>query len=395
MSQNNTTYVSSLAAAHMTAQIRTKQLAIKSTQDKLNNKIIRKLEEVQDFSGEALIKKISDNISDWLELVKKVNASFAPQVESENVGYPIKHNKTVLQLEMALNFLKKRKLCLIKDLEKNIFYNGLSNDIDQLPVLQAPSNNDFWGNENPSVSTVLLYSVVCSLDVSIKPQDLMGAATFYPFSKENYTIKGISDNPFVFENGIVLFGDYQFGGHRYFSNKFPNLGQRLFSPEDCSSSVCKANFLTENQVKNIYTGALKAAYSDPANEYGFKPVTSSEKQLNYELIEQGDIYLCSNHTAIILEKDNSRNIKTLEFSRNIDVAVDKKLGGGTYFYFLPDNDIKPVYILRRVMPLLKESCSLTELLVKIDNAFYQFYNETQLDKAGDSGIFLKLRYPDY
>jgi hypothetical protein len=73
--------------------------------------------------------------------------------------------------------------------------------------LQAPSDSAFWRNENPSVSSVLLYSIASTLEISIKPDGLMGAATFYPFFKQGYTINGIENNPFVFENGAILFGD--------------------------------------------------------------------------------------------------------------------------------------------------------------------------------------------
>ena len=195
--------------------------------------------------------------------------------------------------------------------------------------MQAPNNSAFWGNENPSVSSVLLYSITSTLEVSINPEDMMGADTFYPFFKQGPTISGIESNPFVFKNGLVLFGDYQFGGHRYFSNEYPNLGQRLFSPEDCSSAVGKANHLTERQIVGINTTALRAAYTDPANEYGYKAVTSSfsGEQLHYELIEPGDTYVRGGHTAIISGKDNLGNIQTLEFNRDIDIATDKRLGG--------------------------------------------------------------------
>jgi len=130
---------------------------------------------------------------------------------------------------MALSWIEQREVSLITDLEQRILYNSLSNvnGIDQLPALQSPSKTTFWGNENPSVSTVLLYSVASSLGVSVEPKALMGAATFYPFFKSDYAIKDISNNPFIFEKGVVLFGDYQFGGHRYFSNEHPHLGVDL------------------------------------------------------------------------------------------------------------------------------------------------------------------------
>ena len=81
MSKSNTTYITSIPAAHMSAQIRTKQLATKSTQEKLNAAIIKKFQEMQDISGEALTKQIAENLSGWLELVKGVNVLFSPKEE--------------------------------------------------------------------------------------------------------------------------------------------------------------------------------------------------------------------------------------------------------------------------------------------------------------------------
>ena len=390
---NDTVYITSQSSAHMSSQIRAKQLATKSSQDKLNTAIIQRFEEIQDISGEVLIKGVVKSISSWLELVKQINFSFAPKEELANIGFPIKFNKTALQLEMALSWIEQREISLITDLEHCILYNSLPNvnGIDQLPALQSPSKSAFWGNENPSVSTVLLYSVASSLGISVEPQDLMGAATFYPFFKSDYAIKDISNNPFVFEKGMVLFGDYQFGGHRYFSNEYPNLGQRLFSPEDCSSAVGKANNLTERQIVGLNTSILKAAYTNPTNEYGYEAITSSYlgEKLDYELIEFGDTYVRGGHTAIISGKDNFGNIQTLEFNRDIDIVTDKRLGGGAYEYNLFGMPTESeVYILRGSEPPLKEACSLSDLLTQVDRNYYQFYETTQRDIRGDCNIFL-------
>jgi len=111
--------------------------------------------------------------------------------------------------------------------------------------------------------------------------------------------------------------------------------------------------------------------------------------LNYELIEPGDTYVRGGHTAIVAEKDNLGNIHSLEFNRDIDVAVSKKLGGGTYLYSLPDLPVEPpVYILRSGIPLLKETCPLNDLLGKIDETYNKFYEENPVDMAGDCDMFL-------
>ncbi|MBM3466317.1 MAG: hypothetical protein FJX70_00500 [Alphaproteobacteria bacterium] len=111
--------------------------------------------------------------------------------------------------------------------------------------------------------------------------------------------------------------------------------------------------------------------------------------MNYELIEPGDTYVRGGHTAIVAEKDNLGNIHSLEFNRNIDVAVSKRLGGGTYLHSLPDLPVEPpVYILRSGISLLKETCLLTDLLGRIDEAYNKFYQDNPVDIAGDCDIFL-------
>ncbi len=366
---------------NMSLQIRLKQLATKSSQDKLREAIVKSLEETE-CSGEELIKILSDNISNSLELIKSLNASFSPKEQLENIGYPIKFNKTALQLKMALDWIEQREIGIINDLTQNNLYNNLSNDIDpsSLPILQSPNNTSFWGNENSSVSSVLLYSIASTLGVPIEHKNLVGAATFYPFFKEGYTVNGIKNNPFVFEDGMLLFGDYQFGGHRYFSN-YPNLSSSILRPEDCSSSVGKAHSFSDELIKGINTTSLRNAYTDPANIYGCTPVTSSssDQQLLYDLIEPGDIYLRGGHTAIIAEKNNSGVIKALEFNRDIDVDTNKRLGGGTYEYNLTDMSTNPVYILRVSEAILKEACHLSYLLETIDNKYYQFDDISTID----------------
>ncbi len=392
---NESVDITEMSSAHMATQIRVRQLATKTTQDRLQELIIQKLEEQQENSGKELVKLISENLSRWLAEIKLVNTSFSSKEALENVGYPIKYNKTALQLEMALKWVDNRE-DLITDLGRQILYNGLENKvgISTLPILQSPNDKAFWGNENPSVSTVLLYSVASTLGCAVEPNTLIGAGEFYPFFSGEYILEGTEENPFIFQDGMVLFGDYQFGGHRYFSNEHPNLAQRLFSPEDCSSAVGKATSLTETQVVSINTTALRKAYGNQENEYNYQSVTSSlsDEKLDFTFINPGDIYVRGGHTAIVLGKDNFGNIQTFEFSRDIDVAENKKLGGGVYQYNLceiPQNAERPVYILRSQIPELKESCSLSALIKKVDTNYYHYTNTTHTqDTEGDSGIFM-------
>lgn len=78
---------------------------------------------------------------------------------------------------MALNYAKQQEDNLIDQIIKGKFYSGLSNEINsnELPVLQSDNTVSFWGNENSSVSSVLLESIAQILD--IEPIPLVGAAT--------------------------------------------------------------------------------------------------------------------------------------------------------------------------------------------------------------------------
>jgi hypothetical protein len=400
--------INSSTALNMVTQIRVKQLATESAQNLLNKEIIKKFEESKDISGEYLVKQIKANLSEWLEYIKEVNAKFATKEALENVGYPIKFNKTALQLKMALDWVNNsedKDIDLFQNLKNSIFYNNLNNNVesDKLPLLKSSSDSVFWGNENPSVSTVLLYSIASTIDAETKIgtqtklDKLVGAATFYPFFKEGYKIDA-SNNPFVFEDGFLLFGDYQFGGHRYFSNEHPNLGQRIIYPEDCSSAVGKATNLTEKQIVGINTRAIADAYKNKDNEYKYNAITSSEQGLlDYEKIELGDIYLRNGHTNIVYSKDNYGNLDSLEFNRDLEAETGQRtLGGGINKYKLfdinkniVDKNEPHMYILRSGISGLMEECSLPYLLTKIDTQYNKFYEEGHdLSVIGDCDTFL-------
>ena len=220
---------------------------------------------------------------------------------------------------------------------------------------------------------------------------MVGAATFYPFYAADYNIDNIPSNPFIFKNGMVLFGDYQFGAHRYFSNEHPNLGQLLFSPEDCSTAIGKATDLKEYQIVGINTSEIRKAYSGH-NEYGYKAITSSfsGEQLSLGTISPGDIYVRGGHTAIVSGNDNRGNIQTLDFTRDIDIEVNKRLGGGTYQYDLVElskGEI-PIYILRSDLAPLKESISSSELISRIDSNYTEKFGDEPQDIVGDYSIFI-------
>lgn len=385
-------FITEKSTAHMVAQIRSRQLATKSSQDSLQKAILIRLSELQDVSGEELIQSILANLFNWQELILNTNVALK-QTSVESIGYPIKFNKTLLQLEMVSKWVESKGVDLIGDLEKAILYNNLSNDsgIDKLPLLQSDNMSNFWGNENSSVSTVLLYSVAKTVNIEVDYNSLAGAATFYPFFSDNFYLDIASNqNPFVFQNGMVLFGDYQFGAHRYFSNEPPGLGQRLFSPEDCSTAVGKATGLSERQIVGINTTLLRGVYGQE-NEYGYKSVTSSlTDKLELGKIKPGDIYVRGGHTAIVSALGEEGSIKTLEFNRDIDIEVGKRLGGGSYQYDLIElsKTEPPIYILRSSLKPLKESCSLPELVGGVDSKYGDIFSDTPIDVVGDCSIFI-------
>lgn len=405
--------VDSFPVAHMAAQIRARQLATKSTQDHLQKKIVEALENNLDSSGESIVQKIRTDIASnlkWMNWLNKI-ISDKDKVDLGAVGFPIKFNKTAIQLKMALDWVERNDDVFLSDkvflptIEFGFFYHKLRNDVSGLPALQSPSMTEYWGNENPAVSTVLLWSVASTLGVSLDPSNLAGAGAFYPFLKEGYSLKNIPStnnvfeaidilpHPFISEDGMFLFGDYQLGGHRYFSNEHPGLGQRLFSPEDCSSAVGKATGLRA-QVVNIYAGAIKAAYTDSSNGFGYKPVTTSDNgvSLDLDLIQPGDIYLRGGHTAIMSGISNQGEVASLEFNRDIDRPNEKLLGGGYYERNLLDSNdnTNPIFVLRKAGLPIKESCSSSDLLARIDSNYKQFCDAYGLvDRPGDASIFLK------
>lgn len=249
-----------------------------------------------------------------------------------SIGYPIKYNKTTIQLGMAkdwVNQVIEDEKDLISYITQGKLYNGLPNDVStQLPILKAQSDKIFWGNENSSVSTVLLASIAATYDIKEK---IDGAATFYPFFSTDYQLdEELKKYPFASKNGMTLFGDYQFGGHRYFSNQYPGIGQQIFAPEDCSSAVGKATGLTETQIIGIHTGAIRNAYKDDNNHFGYAPITwSGESNIDLDRIQTGDIYVKAGHTAIIASKPSIEGYaECFEFNRDIDSKDSKRMGEG-------------------------------------------------------------------
>lgn len=384
--------INSKSVLHMTAQIRAKQLAIRDVQNKVQESIVEAWEENGiDKSGEITGKEIIRSLEEFYNTSKSIN-DYLKEQDVNDIGYPIKFNKTDLQLKMVSDYAKQQEDNLINQIIKGEFYNGLSNEInsDELPVLQLDNTVSFWGNENSSVSSVLLQSIAQTLE--IEPFPMVGANTAYQFYDTNYKLpqKLLSENyPFACSEGMDLLGDYQFGGHRYFKD------QLVFGPEDCSSSVGKATGLTTEQVKAIYTAGMR----ENPSQYGYKLVAILNSNVSGEqlkLIQPGDIYLYKAHTAIIATApNNAAEIATLQFNRDIDRASNKILGGGVYNYKLLDkieeDKEAPIYILRaeNLKPLHIEF-SLPCFLSKIDAKYGELYQDGPAeDITGDCRIFFE------
>ena len=365
----------------MASQIRNRQLATKASQDNLRGSIVEYWEsdKFKDVSGEGYAKSLLESLSKYETDTVGIN-DVVSQEDPSLVGYPIRYNKTHLQIQMAREWVEKRGEGILSDIKNGRFYNCLGNDLpwEELPMQGAPNNENFWGNENSSVSTVLLYSINHNAhsDCRFDTTKLRSTATFYPFYDAEYRLEVPEDYPFATNTGFVLFGDFQFGGHRYFSNEHPGIGQNAFAPEDCSSAVGKATELTESQVVAVNTTKIKEAYQTQSNEYGYTAITDSyEGRLNMELIEEGDVFAFGGHCGVVATKldKSSGEIVSLEFTRDIDCPEGKMLGGGTRIHNLLEMSKvpnKPLYILRSSVEKGKEEASLPDILAKIDEEYY-------------------------
>lgn len=383
--------ISTYQNAHIVAQIRAKQLATIDSQDKLKQELIKTLEEKQDISGDNLLKQIDSNVNSFYN-ISLFLSGYLKNEDVGNIGYPIQFNKTTLQLEMVKKWVLEQSDALVSQIAKGLFYHKLPNNIspDTLPVLQSPSTTEYWGNENSSVSSVLLYSVATTL--GIKPPSMPGAATYYQFYNPKYTLNKDKLNmglelsyPFADQTGMMLFGDYQYGAHRYFKDQF------VFAPEDCSTAVSKATDLTDDQIKAINTNDMINSYSNSNNQYGYRGIAcfTKEGSNKFELIQLGDVLVIKGHTAIITDIDNSGNIETLQFSRDLE-SLEKKLGGGIYNYNLTELvERTDTYILRHSSKILHESCNLNDILERIDTTYYKMCPDGQITNViGDCSIFL-------
>lgn len=384
--------------AYMAAGIRAIQDATKYSQDKVQKIIVEYREQYPDISDAELGKLVIKSLENYYQDSASINQNLTSQQDNV-IGFPIKNNKTHLQLKMAKEWGESQGEELISQIENGKFYHNLTNLIanNELPILQSASEQEYWGNENPSVSSVLLASIAATLGE--KQDSMPGAATFFPLLNSNYELELpnnllSSSYPFASKGGMMLFGDYQFGGHRYFEE------QLLFGPEDCSSAVGKATYLTTKQVRGINTTTMRAAYeasqeagNKPDPKYNYKAITRLSGDIREEqlrLIQPGDIFLQKKHTGLIATSpDNKSNISTMQYSREIDEGIEnKKLGGGVYVYNLCEQaKIEDIYVFRSDSELSRESSSLDQFLSLIDLKASYFCSQGNI--SGDCRIFFE------
>ena len=200
---------------------------------------------------------------------------------------------------------------------------------------------------------------------------------FILFFDKSYELSDevLGDYPFATKNGMLLFGDYQFGGHRNFQE------QLLFAPEDCSSAVGKALYLTSNEMKSFSTKTMDTNYG----KYNCQPVTTlsgSAIDDQMRLMRSGDIYLYINKKAeghiaftATVPDLSSGTLPVLEYNRDIEATTDHKLlGGGERHYNLFDKarectGDKELRIFRPTDAALKESSALPLFLRHIDERY--------------------------
>ncbi|WP_223245668.1 RP439 family protein [Cardinium endosymbiont of Bemisia tabaci] len=397
--------INTLPVAHMVSQVRSKQLSIRDIQNKLLALIKKKLEEkTKDHNGETVVQLIINGLKDHCHTSQAIN-NYLKTVHVEQIGFPVKSNKTYLQLSMALDWVQSQKEVFIANLQQDKLYHNLSNfvPVDGLPILQSPSDSVFWGNENPSVTTAMLISIAATLGIKPDPINIPAAATVYHFFDRGFQFPHnlVPDSyPFASQRTMILIGDYQYGGQRRWyasdssSYSSPDLeDQLLLGPEDCSSAVGKATYCTTGQVNDLNTNQIIKSYDDKNNVYHYGPVTHlikgniSDQQLR--LIQPGDIYVVKGHTAIIGTKpDHEGNVVTLQFNRAIDTNQGKLSGGGLFPYNLCEPKAQDTYFLRKALPW-KESVSLSAFLTKTQEKYEKIFPNGPTDKLGDCRIFYK------
>lgn len=314
------------------------------SQDLLSAQVVAAYEDKIDYTMDNLNSGFSrevDRISNAYKAVLNSSVQIAGSAEAPvlfkdstptNVGYPIKFQKTHILFDILQQFLRETDDCT-----KPYGQNAVNRHDVTLPELGKPSAESPWGNECPSVNTVKDSLLLQYLGgPAPMTQKITGAATYYPFYNPNASLDSdvVANYPLVNENGFLLFGSYQFGGHRYFESP------KAFGPEDCSSFVAKVYGFDVKTLNTVVLRSVKpiAEGSENTNPYGLNVVgtidpNTTELNLNdiISKIQPGDIYVRLGHTAVISEV-KGQVAHTLQFNRDLEGA--RMEGCGSYNYNL-------------------------------------------------------------
>lgn len=354
----------------------TSMLATCKAQNYLKNLIIKELQNQPDLSEKDMIQNWCNNLASAKEVTQKYSESLkqlSDPKERGEIGFPILSSKTHFQLEMVEKYVTeaiKNDRDLISDIQNGIFYNKLKNSINdhsKLPLLSNKSEaTQFYGTEAAGNSTVLLYSLAHSIGVTPETKITQGAATYYNYNG-NYTLsKQFEVAPYFSENGAILFGTYQFGGHKQVKDEL------VFGPEDCSSFVGLVTGLSKAQIKGIYTGGIKGCFDNPANEYKYTPVAkfNQANKVDIKLIKPSDIMVIGGHVAIVDSATEQQTLQGLEFNR--DLEGSKMEGAGKRHYDLGSlvDQGKEIYILRPEQELVDGPTPSEEQLFYIAEEYY-------------------------
>jgi len=416
--------------AHIATQIRVKQLGIQTSQNKRLAAIQEWLAQNSEIVDKYFREKILGRLEQWITVGKQIdsylddqqkrrNAEEAklraenPEIKSEAdiaaklgrppLGWPIRCRKNLYLLEWIKPYISKDGL--IDRLQSGNLIHNLQNKVtDELPTLASPDKEVYWGNGNHILASVLLDVIYasCCAEAGAKLTPMAGTSTFYRFENESFKLPAslaLLDYPFVSEEGMLLYGEYQYGGHSYFKDRW------LLRPEDCSSSVGKALGLSHEQVEYISTQDMIAAYKQEEGakkleiDYDCNRVTAFPQgetigATQLELIEPGDILLMSGHIVVVAEKPDSNGMMTtLEFAQGLQ-STPRVFGGGSATYNLHEKVAKTeLFFLRpRATTPLRETWTAKQLLDKIDSRFSSFYAQNIVEKRDDYEQFFKNLY---
>ena len=304
--------ITSAITLSMIEQIRMKQCATAQSINAKQHEVVKIFESQQDMSGEAITKEIMGFVTDeYSNYAAKGNILMA--LGAATIGYPVAYNKTTLQIGYALEYMQSKGDDLLEGIVHGRLHNGLQCKVDkELPSIGSDSKTSFWGNENSSVSNVMLSLILAKYGKFTYPEISDGGATFFPYL--GGPIHNV-DTDLVFANnkGMVLFGDYQFGGHRYWETQHP------LSPEDCSSAIAKAIGASDEQLKQFTTKYIREEKCSKFQPKGLQDLS------------QGDLCLKGGHVMVVWSNaDTSGAVKSLEFTRSIEKQDSPKmLGGGS------------------------------------------------------------------